>query len=522
MSLEQDLEEVGRFRRRLIERKLEKEFKTKRPFKESVKDLLFLLPAYISLIVFVFIPIIFAIMISLFENPTALELRFAFEYYSDATNLSLVTLFDFFFLDTPFRKGIFTIAGLTLLLTTILMIWYIRLLYKRFSSKNRFKNKIIRITVAFVIGLIAAPLSLLIFEWIIKSIVFLTNVWGIALDEYRHILTAPDIDFMRILFNTFFWTLFCTFLHLILGIGLAVLLNRKFKGRGIFRALFILPWAIPSFVSTLMWRAYVFDKDLGLLTMFTNQLGDSFIFSVGNLIGLIIAIVTGYLIVRYTYKFLNNRVRLNPIIKPLTVFGLVIAGFVIILFVNDIVQLFFGQFHDGFMGYRIIDVPNIGSTFWITDDIFILGTKFKMITFSAILINVWLGVPFMMLSFLATLQSIPQDLYEAAEIDGLSGWGQFKKITMPLLKPTLYTVSLLGIIWTFNLFNVVYLLSQNQTGIGDAIYYDIFVTFIYERFSRQEYSQAAALSITVFIILISFSLVYRRLIKAENIWEEER
>jgi arabinogalactan oligomer/maltooligosaccharide transport system permease protein len=201
----------------------------------------------------------------------------------------------------------------------------------------------------------------------------------------------------------------------------------------------------------------------------------------------------------------------------------VIGGFILIVFLNDVIQMLFGSFHDGFMGYRIINIPNIGSTFWITDDIYILGTKFKMITFSAILINVWLGVPFMMLSFLATLQSIPQDLYKAAEIDGLSGWGQFRKITLPLLKPTLFTVSLLGIIWTFNLFNVVYLLSQNQTGIGDAIYYDIFVTFIYNRFSRQppQFSQAAALSITVFIILISFSLVYRRLIKAENIWEEK-
>jgi arabinogalactan oligomer/maltooligosaccharide transport system permease protein len=81
---------------------------------------------------------------------------------------------------------------------------------------------------------------------------------------------------------------------------------------------------------------------------------------------------------------------------------------------------------------------------------------------------------------------------------------------------------LLGIIWTFNLFNVVYLLSQNQTGLGDAIFYDIFVTFIYQRFNEfNDYAAASALSFTVFIILISFSLIYRRLIRVEKLWEGE-
>ncbi|MFW9877829.1 MAG: carbohydrate ABC transporter permease, partial [Candidatus Thorarchaeota archaeon] len=197
-----------------------------------------------------------------------------------------------------------------------------------------------------------------------------------------------------------------------------------------------------------------------------------------------------------------------------------ITSIFLVVLMNDILQGTLGRIQDGVLGYRIVDIPKIQSTFWITDDVYIFGYQFKMITFSAILINVWLGVPFMMLSFLATLQSIPNELYEAAEIDGLSSWGQFKKVTLPLLKPTLLTVSLLGIIWTFNLFNVVYLLSQNQTGIGDPVYYDIFVTFIYTRFNPdREYSQASALSLTVFIILISFSLVYRKLIKTEELWE---
>lgn len=493
----------------------------KKSIKESISEILFLLPAYLALILFVFLPIGFALLISFYRNPTPLDLRNAFFYYTNPDNLSYVSLLSFFFLDEPFNKGIFLIAGLTILLTTIFTIWYSRLAYKRLKILKRFKSKLIRISIAVIFGLIVAPLTLFVFEWVIKGFTFLGTL-GLPLDEYREVLTAPDIDFLRILFNTFFWTLFCTFLHIILGIGLAVLLNRKFKGRGLFRSLFILPWAIPSFVSTLMWRSYVFDSDIGVFGSLTTQFGDSAAFTFGNLFSIIMAVISGILIVVYSYKLLNKRIKIKPKFKPgiLVITG--ILGILLVIFLNDIFQSTLGRIQAGALGYKIIDIPKIQSTFWITDDIYIFGYQFKMITFSAILINVWLGVPFMMLSFLATMQSIPNELYEAAEIDGLSGWSQFRKVTLPLLKPTLLTVSLLGIIWTFNLFNVVYLLSQNQTGIGDPVYYDIFVTFIYTRFNPdRQYSQASALSFTVFIILISFSLVYRRLIRTEELWESE-
>ncbi|MFX1569180.1 MAG: carbohydrate ABC transporter permease [Promethearchaeota archaeon] len=519
MEVVQDLEIKSETKKKWKLRKKVK--REKKSIKESIGDFLFLLPAYLALILFVFLPIGFALLISFYRNPSALELRNAFLYYSDSNNLSFVSLLSFFYLDEPFDKGIFMIKGLTILLTVIFTVLYSRLAYKRLKIINRFKSKIVRVTITFFFGLLVAPLTLFIFEWIIKSFTFLGTL-GIPLDEYRNVLTAPDIDFLRILFNTFFWTLFCTALHVILGIGLAVLLNRKFAGRAIFRSLFILPWAVPSFVSTLMWRSYVFDKDLGVLGSLTTQFGDSAAFTLGNLLSLVIAVIATIVIAVYSYKLLNKQIKIKRNFRPLILVLLGIISILLLLLFNDLLQGTLGRIQEGLLGYRIIDIPQIQSTFWITDNIYIFGYQFKMITFSAILINVWLGVPFMMLSFLATLQSIPNELYEAAEIDGLSSWGQFKKVTLPLLKPTLLTVSLLGIIWTFNLFNVVYLLSQNQTGIGDPVYYDIFVTFIYTRFNPdRQYSQASALSFTVFIILISFSLVYRKFIKTEELWEVE-
>ena len=431
-------------------------------------------------------------------------------------------MFNFFFLKTPFEKGIFVIAGISLLLTIILTIWYTRLVYRRLRFLKRFKSHLIRGGIAFTLGLIAAPLTLFIVEWIIKGLAFATMSIGIPLEEYRNILTAPDIDFLRVLFNTFFWTLTCTMIHLVLGMGLAILLNRQFKGRGIFRSLFILPWAIPSFVSTLMWRSYVFDKDIGVLGSLVPLFGSNYAFYVSNLVGLILALTITIFIARYLYKYFKGKISNNPNLSMLILFIMIIGGIFLFFFLNDLLQFGFSQFHNGFMGYKIINIPEINSTFWYTDDIYILGIHFKMVTFSAILVNVWLGVPFMMLSFLATLQSIPKELYEAAEIDGLSNWAQFKKVTFPLLKPTLLTVSLLGIIWTFNLFNVVYLLTQNQTGLGDPVNYNIFVTFIYGRFSVGQYSESSALSFTVFVILISFSLVYRKLINVEKLWEGEK
>jgi ABC-type sugar transport system permease subunit len=520
MELEQEMvnnsngSEKKRFQKRIK--------REKKPATERLKDFFFLLPAYIALIVFVFIPIIFSVLISFFENPTALQLRNAFEYYFNFNNLSLVSVLDFFYSPDPFAKGIFTIAGITLLLTIILTIWYTRLVYRRFRIFKRFKSPIVRGGLAFIFGLIVAPLTLFIVEWIIKGLGFATGILGIPLEEFRNVLTTPNINFLRILFNTFFWTLTCTVIHILLGIGLAILLNRKFKGRGIFRSLFILPWAIPSFVSTLMWRSYVFDKDSGVLGTLVPLFGSSYSFSVSNFIGLILAVILTIFIAIYFYKYLNKRFKINPNLRGLILFAILIGGFFLFFFLNDLFQLAFVQFQEGILGYKLINIPEISSTFWYTDTIYILGINFKMITFSAIIVNVWLGVPFMMLSFLATLQSIPKELYEAAEIDGLTSWAQFKKVTFPLLRPTLLTVSLLGIIWTFNLFNVVFLLTQNQTGLGDPVNYNIFVTFIYGRFSVGEYSQASALSFTVFVILISFSLVYRRMINAEKLWEGEK
>jgi len=133
--------------------------------------------------------------------------------------------------------------------------------------------------------------------------------------------------------------------------------------------------------------------------------------------------------------------------------------------------------------------------------------------FSACLItNIWLGFPFMMIIARGGLQSIPDELYEAAEIDGASWWQKFKTITAPLLKPVMVPAITLGVIWTFNNFNVVWLVS-NGGEPSDKTH--ILVSYVYKTgFTYFRLGYAAAFSMVIFIILLLFSWNFIRKTKA--------
>jgi arabinogalactan oligomer/maltooligosaccharide transport system permease protein len=122
--------------------------------------------------------------------------------------------------------------------------------------------------------------------------------------------------------------------------------------------------------------------------------------------------------------------------------------------------------------------------------------------------NVWLGFPFMMVVILGALTNVPQDVLEAADIDGATPWQRFRRITFPLLLPQLVPAVVLGAVWTFNMFNVVFLVSggepDNQT--------DILVSEAYRwAFTRHaQYGYAAAYAVLIFGILWITSRLSRR------------
>ena len=126
---------------------------------------------------------------------------------------------------------------------------------------------------------------------------------------------------------------------------------------------------------------------------------------------------------------------------------------------------------------------------------------------AACIVNIWLGIPFMMINCLGALQSIPHSVYEAASIDG-AGWLQkFRHVTLPLLKPVMVPAAILGGIWTFNNLNVIFLLTDGGRYEGA----DILVTDLFKQsFTYYRYGFAAAYSFVIFAILCVLTVLQLR------------
>src|SRR5512142_656182 len=130
---------------------------------------------------------------------------------------------------------------------------------------------------------------------------------------------------------------------------------------------------------------------------------------------------------------------------------------------------------------------------------------------TALATNGWLSFPFMMVVSLGALQSIPADLYEAARVDGASRWQAFRAITLPSLRPALVPAVILSVVWTFNMFNIIYLVTAGQPNGAT----EILVTQAFKyAFERYRYGYAAAYSTVIFAILLVYGNVQNRVTKA--------
>jgi arabinogalactan oligomer/maltooligosaccharide transport system permease protein len=226
-------------------------------------------------------------------------------------------------------------------------------------------------------------------------------------------VTSP-MSFVYTLGVTVLWTLSNVALHVTIGIGLALLLREPWiRMRSMWRALLILPWAVPNYITALIWKT-MFDAQYGAV----NQL-------------------------------------------------LTLA-----MFSSEPVQVdWFGSFATGFAA--------------------------NLVT------NTWLGFPFMMVMTLGALQSIPRDLEEAAEVDGANAWQRFWNVTWPLLRPALLPAVILGSVWTFNMFNVVYLVSAGEPDGSTEILISEAYRWAFSRGNR--YGYAAAYAVLIFGVLLLYS-----------------
>jgi multiple sugar transport system permease protein len=198
-------------------------------------------------------------------------------------------------------------------------------------------------------------------------------------------INLHDPLFWRVALNTFVYTLVATLLKMVGGLGLAVAMNQHFRMKNLVRALLLLPFIVPTVLSTVAWM-WMLDPAFSVV----NRL----------LIGL--------------------------------------------------------------------GVPRPGPS-W-------LGNP-TLAMVSIIVINTWRGLPFYGITLLAGLQTVPPELYEAATIDGASGWQRFRYVTLPLLQPIILIVTLFSVIFTFADFQLVYVLThggpQNATQLFATYAFDI-------------------------------------------------
>jgi multiple sugar transport system permease protein len=222
-----------------------------------------------------------------------------------------------------------------------------------------------------------------------------------------------DDAFWSALVNTLEWVFGSVGLEMLIGLSVALLLNRSFVGRGIARAIVFAPYLIPTVVAVLVWR-FMFHDVVGVLNFFLMKIG-------------------------------------------------------------------------------VLDAP----VNWLNSP--------RMAMVSVIVVGVWKFFPFVVLAILGVLQSIPQEQYEAARIDGANDWQMFWRITLPYVMPVFLLTALLRTIWTFHKFDIIYLL----TGGGPVGATTTLPVLVYQKaFADFELGRASALALITAGILGVLLCVY--------------
>lgn len=133
--------------------------------------------------------------------------------------------------------------------------------------------------------------------------------------------------------------------------------------------------------------------------------------------------------------------------------------------------------------------------------------------YSCIITDVWVGTPMVSLFFLAAMQGVSRDLYEAAWVDGAGRWYRFRRITIPQIMPVIVSMALLSAIWTFNSFEIIWILTQGgPRGGTTTMIIDTYKTAI----GNFKFGEGSARAVAIVILLGLFSLLYLTLLNRVN------
>lgn len=137
---------------------------------------------------------------------------------------------------------------------------------------------------------------------------------------------------------------------------------------------------------------------------------------------------------------------------------------------------------------------------WLTTP----GTAMIAVVFA----NVWIGIPFNTILISTGLTTIPQELYESASVDGANGWQKLTRITLPLLRPTIESVLVLGFIYTFKVYDLVYVMTEG----GPVNSTHLLSTYSYKlSFDMFQYSKGSSVANILFLILLAVGMIYLKI-----------
>lgn len=237
------------------------------------------------------------------------------------------------------------------------------------------------------------------------------------------------------------------------------------------------------------------------LTNYQEVLSDP-VFQKGVGISLIFTVASVFF--QYIFGFLlallfNQRFPLRKLFR-----GLVMMGWVLPIVVNATIFKWMLQQDTGIINYAL-EALHIPPQPWLTDP--------KVALLSPIIANVWLGIPFYMALLLAGLQGISPTLYEAAQVDGANGLQRLRYITLPLMRAPSLIVLTLGVIYTLNVFDLIYILTNG----GPANATNVLPIYAYQQaFSYFNLGNGAAVTMLMFVFLLVVSAGYLFLIRREG------
>lgn len=162
---------------------------------------------------------------------------------------------------------------------------------------------------------------------------------------------------------------------------------------------------------------------------------------------------------------------------------------------------------NGILNYIMVSFHLISSPIhWLTSE--------STAMWGVIFTNSWVGIPFNMVLLATGLSTLPESVYEAASIDGANNWQRFWLITLPLLRPSIISVLTLGFIYTFKVFDLVYVM----TGGGPVNATEVLSTFSYRlSFTDYQFSQGSAVANILFVILVGIGILNLWLTKDEEV-----